>query len=62
MRTQSDQWLTGRQVAALIGVSPNTLRRWRHNSIGPAASRLGPRAVRYERAAVDEWLRTRQPA
>jgi len=62
MKTQSVEWLTQRQVAGLIGVSTETLRRWRRKSIGPTAARLGPRVVRYERSAVDEWLRTRGAA
>ena len=62
MDTQLTQWMTQREVAGLLGVSVETLRRWRRASTGPAARRLGPRVVRYDRAAVLAWLSTRGAA
>lgn len=62
MDTQTAQLMTQRQVADLLGVSVETLRRWRRASTGPDACRLGPRVVRYNRTAVLAWLSTRGAA
>jgi len=49
-------------VADLIGVSPLTLRQWRHRGAGPRWYRAGNKLVRYRRASVDEWLAAREMA
>jgi len=57
MRTQSDL-LTAPETADLLRMSVETLKRWRRQDIGPKATRVGPRAIRYDRAEVERWLRT----
>jgi len=55
MSTQ-DEWLTQSQVAKMLGVTGETLRRWRANGTGPAARRFGPRLVRYAPSEVQQWI------
>lgn len=60
--------LTEAEVARLLGLSPRTLRRWRHaNRSGPPFVYIGGR-VRYRRDELEAWLesqpryrRTREP-
>jgi excisionase family DNA binding protein len=50
------EYLTTRDAAKVLGVSPNTLKFWRHRrSDGPPFVKLG-RAVRYSRAALTAWV------
>lgn len=42
-------------AAAVLSLSPKTLRKWRCLGGGPAFVKLGA-AVRYERAALDAWV------
>lgn len=61
MRTADpDQHLTERQTAALLGLSVDTMRRYRAAGIGPKWARLGIRVVRYRRADVITWARGQQ--
>lgn len=53
--------LTTAQVAELTGVSPGTLRYWRHDNQGPASFRLG-RRVFYRREAVERWIEAQEAA
>ena len=46
--------LTTEQAAAYLGLSPNTLHRWRWSGHGPRYRKLG-RSVRYMRADLDAW-------
>ena len=48
--------LTPAETAARLRVSRSTLRRWRFEGGGPPSRKLGPRTVRYERSALDEWV------
>lgn len=52
--------LTEQEVAAVIGVHRDTLRRWRKEGQGPPWLDLAPRRkrpmVRYEEARLREWL------
>lgn len=58
MRTASlGQYMTPQQLAEELGVKEVTLWRWRRDGIGPRFHRVGPRAIRYSREAVSEWLR-----
>jgi len=54
--TSPDDLLTETEAARVLKVSPRTLRRWRAVSEGPPWTRLGPRQVRYRRAALQKWL------
>ncbi len=50
--------LTVEQAAALVGVSPWTLRKWRSKGQGPHFVRLGGAlgSVRYRRQDLDAYL------
>lgn len=52
--------LTPEQVAEYLNVSRKTLYSWRMAGGGPPALKVG-KYLRFERAAVDAWLRD-QPA
>lgn len=57
----SDELLDTDDVAAYIGLSPVTLRKWRMTGAGPNFVRLG-RAVRYRKAVIDAFLTAREYA
>jgi excisionase family DNA binding protein len=48
--------LTTEQAAALLGISPITLTKWRWNGKGPESVRLGYRTVRYAQSSIDAWV------
>ena len=55
--------LNTREVAALLGIQPNTLKLWRHQGKGPKFIKTGdaPQAgVGYEPADVDAWKAERK--
>jgi len=56
--TSFPPFLSTTQLAALLGLHPATLRQWRHKHLGPAYTRCGG-AVRYERAVLVEWIKSR---
>ena len=51
-----DEWLTTADVGALIGQSPDTIRRWRKENRGPKWTKP-IHQVRYLRSDVDAWMR-----
>lgn len=51
-----DRCLTTYEAAAYLGLSPNTLNRWRYSGGGPVYHKLG-RAVRYTKRDLHEFLR-----
>ena len=54
-----NEYLTTAEVAALLHVRPDTVRKWRQQvGKGPRWTRWrGSRIVRYERAEVERWRR-----
>lgn len=46
------------QAALILGLRPNTLRKWRVLGRGPRYRKLG-RSVRYSASDLEEWLNTR---
>lgn len=50
-----DDWMPRRELAGIIGVSADTLKRWETRRIGPPCIRIG-RKVLYRRGAVRDWL------
>jgi predicted DNA-binding transcriptional regulator AlpA len=52
------QLLDERGVAALLGLSPATMRNWRVKGLGPNFQRLSARAIRYRLSDVEAWLST----
>jgi hypothetical protein len=51
-------WYTTEEVAALIGVDPSTLRRWRTSRVpqGPAFVKMSSRVTQYSGNDVRRWL------
>lgn len=47
---------TPRELAALLGVQPDTLRKWRIGGIGPPFIRATRISIVYRKSAVEEWL------
>ena len=47
-------------VLEMIGVSVPTLYRWMDKGLFPRPVRLGPQAVGWRSADVDEWLSSRE--
>jgi hypothetical protein len=55
--------ISNTQAAALLGITPNTLKFWRHKGRGPAFIKLGnsPQAgVAYDEADVIAWRDARK--
>lgn len=55
--------LDTRQTAALLGITPNTLKFWRHKSRGPKFVKLGDAkqaGVAYDEADVLAWREARK--
>lgn len=52
--SESDVYLTPREAAAYLKLSPVTLAQWRCKDRGPAFLKLGA-AVRYARRDLDAW-------
>lgn len=48
-------WMTTREVAALLRVSPATIHDWRTSKIGPPAFKVG-RNLLWRRADVEAWV------
>ena len=53
---QTTVLLNTRQAARLLGVSPGTLTNWRWCGLGPQFIQVGPRAVRYALADLEEFV------
>ncbi|OLT12233.1 hypothetical protein BJF79_22750 [Actinomadura sp. CNU-125] len=55
--------MTAKQVAALIGVTEETLANWRSRGHGPPYRKLSngrSGRIRYRNTAVEEWLTSRE--
>lgn len=50
-----NEWMPRTELAAALGISPDTLARWETRRIGPPCVRLG-RKVMYRRGAVQDWM------
>lgn len=48
--------MTRREYAEIAGVHVSTVKRWAREKIGPQPHKIGPRLVRYDRAAVLAYL------
>jgi predicted DNA-binding transcriptional regulator AlpA len=53
---QIDQLLTGREVAAILKLTPQTVIEWRRENRGPRWVRIGQRAIRYRRSELEAWI------
>ena len=56
--TDTDRWLSTKEVALLIGFAHHTLVQWRRNAGGPPYSLVG-RSVRYRWSEVAAWMEAR---
>ncbi len=63
MCMSNDDLLSTPMAAEQLGLSPATLRYWRHVQTGPPYIKLG-KHVRYQRADLRAWVRSNrcQPA
>ena len=50
------QLLDTSEAAEFLGLAPTTMEHWRLVRKGPPFVRVGPRAIRYRRADLEEWL------
>jgi len=57
---EPDDLLNTKQTAAMLGLSPQFLEIGRSRGYGPKFVRLSTRRIRYRRAAIIEWLRSRE--
>ncbi|MEU7086781.1 helix-turn-helix transcriptional regulator [Streptomyces achromogenes] len=56
-------FLTLKDTAEYLGLSPQTLYVWRHRRQGPPSFRMGPRGrVMYRRETLDAWIRDQELA
>jgi excisionase family DNA binding protein len=54
------EYLTTEQAAALLGFTRRALENLRYRRTGPPFVRVGPKAIRYSKARLHEWLSTRE--
>jgi predicted DNA-binding transcriptional regulator AlpA len=55
--------LKNNEVAAMIGISPDTLKTWRVQGKGPRYRKFGitrQAPVSYDRAEVEAWIKARE--
>jgi excisionase family DNA binding protein len=53
-------YMSDEQVAQIVGVSTDTLGKWRTKKSGPGFIRISGKQVRYHRADVITWLESRR--
>ncbi len=53
--------MTPKQLADAMGVTPNTVKRWRLDGEGPAHIRVG-NTIRYHRRDVEKWMESKKEA
>ncbi len=59
----SAAFLTVKDAADYLGLSPHTLYVWRHRRQGPPSFRMGPRGrVMYRLETLDAWIRAQEQA
>lgn len=56
-----NELLTEEQTALQFGLAVATLRNWRAQRRGPAATKIGRRSF-YRRGAINSWLLSREGA
>jgi hypothetical protein len=59
-RARNDLTIAPTELADMLGIKPDTLRKWRKRGRGPAFVSETPRSTVYLRATVENWLRANQ--
>ncbi len=59
MIKKEPRYLIPKQAADYLGLSPKTLEKWRHTGDGPKFVKMGAKAVRYDMAELDLWVKSR---
>ncbi|MDQ1053135.1 excisionase family DNA binding protein [Arthrobacter sp. SORGH_AS 212] len=54
--TDKTIWLTRREAAEYMRLSPATLANWASQDVGPEYTRIGRGRVLYRRDDVDNWV------
>ena len=54
-----DDWMPRKELAGIIGISADTLKRWETRRVGPPCVRVG-RRILYRMEAVRDWLREQE--
>lgn len=54
---ESSFFWTDKEMAAQLGFTPQTLRLWRKQGIGPPWIRNSPRSIVYLKDSVHEWMK-----
>jgi hypothetical protein len=49
-------WMTRKEVAAFLRLSPSTLANWAVMDLGPTYTRLGKGRTLYRQEDVESWL------
>jgi len=57
-----DDLLSTKDLAAWLGLNPQTVKLWRLRGTGPKFVKLGAQRVRYRRGDVLSWLKQRTRA
>lgn len=56
MIKKEPRYLTPKQAADYLGLSPKTLEKWRSTGgIGPNFVKMGQKAIRYDVAELNHW-------
>jgi hypothetical protein len=58
--TTTEAMITTAKAAAMIGISPATLRGWKAQRIGPPFIQLSPRCVRYDHRDILRYVNERR--
>jgi predicted DNA-binding transcriptional regulator AlpA len=51
--------LTEKQVCGIVGVSRQTLIRWRKSGDFPQPFKFGPKLIRWHKSVVEKWMASR---
>jgi len=60
LELEEAQYLTTRELTALLHVTDWALVRWRREGDGPPYLRIGRRSIRYFRPELEQWLAMRK--
>jgi len=51
--------LSAREVAAVVGVHPDTVKEWRKRRVGPPYVKTDTGRIRYPENELQQWLQNR---